>query len=126
MIVALWLVVSLQLCVIAWLGYDKLKRGGFGPKALSTGHGLQRVYYKNGSYTSSKGWAWQCECGVGQLIDGYNNPSEERALGAWKNHRAMYDNLALETTENAYKVLYEDKQAELVEFKKTCYCKDIH
>jgi hypothetical protein len=126
MLVALWLVVTIQFGLVLWLGADKFKRGGFGPKALSTGHNLHKVYYKDSSYTSDRGWAWRCTCGVGALLNEYGNPSEERALNAWKRHQSLYSELALETGENPYKVLYEDKAAELEKVKSTCYCKDIH
>lgn len=126
MIVALWFIVIAQFAAVLWLGLDKINRGGFGSKALSTGHKLHKVYYKKGSYSSTSGWAWRCGCGVGHLIDNYSNPSEERALGAWKKHQAMYAELALESSDNKYKVLYEDKQAELEKYKETCYCKDVH
>jgi hypothetical protein len=126
MLVALWLVVTIQFGLVLWLGADKLKRGGSGPKALSTSHDLHKVYYQRSDFMAERGWAWRCSCGVNALINSYSNTSEERALSAWKKHKALYTELALETGENPYKVLYEDKQAELEKVKAACYCKDIH
>ena len=124
--IVLWLIVIAQLGLIGWLGVDKFRRQPLRKGALGDGHGLRRVHYKHSDYGVDRGWVWRCECGVGALINDYNSPSEERALNAWKKHRTLYADLALESSENAYKVLYEDKQAELEKYKETCYCKDIH
>lgn len=124
--VVLWFIVIIQFGLIGWLAVDKFGRHPSRKTALGGGHGLRKVYYKNSDYGTDRGWVWKCECGVGALIDSYSNPSEARALAAWKNHGALYAELALESGENKYQTLYEDKRAELAKFKENCYCKDVH
>lgn len=124
--IALWILIISESLIIGLLAFDKFRRTPSGANILEGSHRLAKVYYKNGSYSSNSGWVWKCSCGVGKLIDNYSNPSEERAMNAWKRHKSLYSELAIESGDDKYKILYEDAQAELEKVKAACYCKDIH
>lgn len=124
--VILYLIIALESALLLWLTIDKAKHGGSGRNALTSAHELVKVYWKDSDYSRDRGWAWKCTCGGSALIDSYNNPTEERALNAWKKHKSLYVQLAVDTGEDKYKILYEDSKKELEKVKSACYCKDIH
>lgn len=123
--VALYIIILIQAGIILGLSVARYRNKPSTGNALTSGHELTWVRYKNSDYGKDRGWAWKCSCGAGALINEYNNPTEERALNAWKRHKGLYAQMAVEVGEDKYKILYEDTKAEFEKFKESCYCKDL-
>lgn len=99
------------------------------------GHSLKKLYIKTVKYESSKcGWTWECECGISETMPNYpfnrngepESPTEGYVMNRWKKHAQLYGQFINVEESNEWKLKFETAIQEFDEFKKKCFCKDLH